>query len=162
MRSIALIRSTMILMKKSYLTHSIAVFLVAFVVSLTWSYFARHMYSYNMDFPVIFGINSYPLICWTLALTAGCLLVDYLLKRLRITRFSLRLIGTISFYFIAVIIAETVGYHVFGVKDTSTAQYPGLPLCDCLHAPRWMQFAYFALGPLHWAITQALPWTRQK
>ena len=149
-------------MTREKITPIITIFLSAFVISLTWSYFARDMYSYNMDFPVIFGINSYPLICWTLALTAGCLLVNYLLKQLHITRFTLRLLGTIGFYFVAVVIAETVGYHVFGVKDTSTAQYPGLPLCDCLHAPGWMQFAYFALGPLHWVVTQILPWSRQK
>ena len=149
-------------MTREKTTSIVTIFLSAFVISLTWSYFARDMYSYNMDFPVIFGINSYPLICWTLALTAGCLLVNHLLRRLRITRFTLRLLGTIGFYFVAVIIAETVGYHVFGVKDTSTAQYPGLPLCDCLHAPGWMQFAYFALGPLHWVVTQLLPWSRQK
>lgn len=149
-------------MTKEKFIPTLTIFLSAFAISLTWSYLARHMYSYNMNFPEIFGISSFPLVCWTLALTAGCLLVNHIVKRLRITRFTLRLLGAIGFYFVAVVIAETVGYHVFGVRDTSTAQYPGLPLCNCLHAPSWMQFAYFALGPLHWVVTQILPWSRQR
>lgn len=147
--------------KRSLATTLVALSL-ATIVAFLWSYFVRHMYHYNIRFPIILGVNAFPLICWTLALTAGYLSISYVLRRLHITNFALQLVSVIMYYAVWVIVVETVGYHVFGVKDTSTAQYPGLPLCDCLHAPGWMQFAYFALGPAHWVVTQALPWTRQK
>ena len=59
-------------------------------------------------------------------------------------------------YAVAVVIAETVGYHLLGIHNIGTSQYVGLPLCDCLHAPIWMQIGYFSLGPLHWLLVKMI------
>ena len=149
-------------MVKTWLSRAISTFALALIVAATWTYLARHMYHYNIDFPVIFGLNLFPLTCWTVSLTAGCLSANYLLRTFRIKHRALQLISVIGYYALWLIFVETVGYHVFGVRDVMTGDYPGLPICDCLHAPVWMQFAYFTLGPLHWVVAQALPWTRQK
>ena len=50
------------------------------------------------------------------------------------------------------ILAEVLGYHVFEIRNAATGMYPGLPICDCIHAPPWMQAVYFALGPLYYGL----------
>ena len=56
-------------------------------------------------------------------------------------------------YFFLLVTAEYLAYHHLNIQNISTSQYQGLPFCDCLHAPRWMQFSYFAMGPVFFILS---------
>jgi hypothetical protein len=49
---------------------------------------------------------------------------------------------------------------VFNIQNVATASYPGLPICDCIHAAPWMQFAYFAMGPIYYLLIHSLKLNR--
>ncbi len=103
------------------------------------------MYGYNKKFPKIFGLSAFPLIAWTIALfitaTIFFILLTYYVK-------TIAIILMILIYWILLIIAEYVGYHVFSIHNEAAAKYPGLPFINCLHAPLWMKIVYFSLGPI--------------
>ncbi len=44
---------------------------------------------------------------------------------------------------------ETIAYHLFGMQNLTAAAYPGIPICNCMHAQPWMQLSYFLLGPIY-------------
>lgn len=143
-------------MPKTFPYRILFVALLSFCIAICWTYATKHLYDYNQPFAVVLEMSLFPVIGWTLALTTGYAVTAYILKRFSIHRLVLQFAVVILFYFIAVIITETVGYHVFNVHNIGTSQYAGLPLCDCLHAPAWMQFGYFALGPLHWLLAKII------
>lgn len=128
--------------------------LLAFLIATTWTYLTRHMYDYNVPFSTVLGVSVFPVIAWTIALTVGYLCIRQLLAILRRGRFATQFIIVAGVCAIVVIIVETVGYHWVGIRNIGTSQYAGIPICDCLHAPLWMQFGYFALGPLHWLLAE--------
>lgn len=125
---------------------------VALVIALVWTYLSRDMYNYNYGFAEIAGVSLYPIIGWFVALTIACAVMDRILKKVVIPQVVGRFIFVIVMYSVALIAVETIGYHVFGVQNQQTSQYAGLPLCNCIHAPVWMQTMYFVLGPLHWLL----------
>ena len=141
-------------MVKSFLHHNLLVAVLAFAVAATWTYATRQMYDYNLAFATVFGVSVFPVIAWTIALTLGYTLITAFFKHVGIRPIPLQFLIMCVVYVATVVIVETIGYHVVGIQNLGTSQYVGLPLCDCLHAPRWMQFGYFALGPLHWILVK--------
>ena len=123
--------------------------LFAFIISVVWMTFGRKMYDYNKGFPKIFGLSIFPLIGWTLGLFVLSLIYFLLSSYLSIVAST---ILSILIYWVLLVLAEYVGYHVFGVHNEAASRYPGLypriPLLDCHHAPLWMKIVYFALGPV--------------
>jgi hypothetical protein len=51
----------------------------------------------------------------------------------------------------------------FGTSTASRATfgYPGLPLCDCIHAPRWVQVTYLSMGPIYFGLAEWLGLNRR-
>lgn len=128
--------------------------LSALCVALCWVFFTREMYFYNLGFGTVASLNLFPLICWTIGLTVGYLIVSYVLSRIAVRRILLQLVIVFFLYAVVIIFLETFAYHAIGVKNIGTSYYTGLPLCDCLHAPLWMQAGYFLLGPIHWLLVR--------
>lgn len=135
--------------------------LISFLLAIIWVYATRDMYSYNTGFQSVFSLNVFPLTLWTLMLTVGYLLAEFLQEKFGMKQFLPRFLFVIILYITAVIILETFGYHVLGIQNLGTSGYAGLPICDCLHAPVWMQIGYLLLGPLHWLILQLARYLQQ-
>ncbi len=131
-------------------------FVVAVSMALTWTHLTQAMYDYNVGFAKLLGLSIFPLIGWTVALTLGYLIMERLLKKLAIKHSIAQFVFMIVVYSIVVVVVETVGYYVIGIQNIGTSQYAGLPLCNCLHAPAWMQAGYFLLGPIHWVIVRGV------
>ncbi|MFH1133380.1 MAG: hypothetical protein V1735_02740 [Nanoarchaeota archaeon] len=112
---------------------------LAFTVALAWVVIARDWYDYGWG-PA--GI-LFPLLAWS-----ACLFLLSFGLHLRLRPWP-RMAVIFLCYWILLIGIETFGYHALGVRNLRTIGYPGLPLCDCLHAPLFMQAAYFALGPAY-------------
>lgn len=127
--------------------------LVSSIVSLVWILIANNQYGYNKDVLFIFGLNTFPLFAWALGLFAVYLIYLYVLKKFEFVGIKKGLLF-VAFYWPLLILGETIGYHVFNFKNLSAAVYAGLPICNCLHAPLWMQVAYFGLGPLYFVICE--------
>ena len=51
---------------------------------------------------------------------------------------------------------ETISYHILEIRNLATANYKGLPICNCVHAPLWMQISYFIIGPLYFLVLNIL------
>ncbi len=130
--------------------------LFAIIIALSWSYFAREQYGYNKDILTFYGMSSFPAFAWASGLLANHMLylkaehkLNHRIKKhlvFRISAFSL-------FYIMVLLTMETVAYYVFDIKNIATSIYPGLPICNCLHAPRWMQGFYLLIGPIFFAIS---------
>lgn len=129
---------------------------LAAALALTWVLVTNHYYSYAVPMARLAGLNTYPLFAWTLGLFATYFLFmqwDYAYQRAtpwkRFTLFT-------AFYWFLLLGMETIAFHSFGITNVVTSTYPGLPLCDCLHAPPWMQTAYLAMGPLYYGLCTIL------
>ncbi len=133
-------------------------FLAASLVSLIWIIIAKNQYGYNQNFLTILGLNTFPLFAWAVGLFAMYLFYSYFehFKILKGKGFIRKIILFCIFYFPILIIMETSGYYLFNIHNLTTANFPGLPICNCLHAPGWMQISYFALGPVFFAICYVL------
>jgi hypothetical protein len=122
--------------------------LAAFIISFIWILITKDQYSYNKEIISLFGISTFPLFMWSLGLFFIYLLYHYFSKFLRKPNFSKNLLLFIAFFWPILIAFETVNYHIFGTKNMP-GKYPGLPICDCIHAPRWMQISYFLIGIIY-------------
>jgi len=122
--------------------------MVSSAIALIWMLIANNEYLYNQDFLTIAGINLFPLFAWATGLFAIYVIYSHYEHILNEQGFIRKLLLFIAFYFPFIIGAETIGYHFFNIHNIAAAAYPGLPICDCVHAPRWMQAAYFAIGPI--------------
>lgn len=130
--------------------------LLALAVALVWTYLTRDMYNYNLGFASVLGLNLFPLIGWTVSLTAGYIAMSVLFKKMGIERLMSQFVLFTIVCIVVVVALETIGYHVLGIQNTGTSRYIGLPVCDCLHAPGWMQLGYFLLGPVYWLMYTGL------
>lgn len=126
--------------------------LISFLLSFSWVFFAREEYGYNYSFYEYKNINLFPLIAWTLGLFGFYLFFLFINNNLKIQRAVREFIFFVIIYWIFLLTVETIGYHIFNINNIATSAYDGLPLCNCMHAPRWMQSAYFLLGPLYFVI----------
>ncbi len=129
---------------------ALAHLLLATVMAVIWVQFAKEYYGYKYDYLKIFGMNTLPLMAWTLTLLGLGEVCNYLRFKSKLHKF---LFFVPSFWFL-LILFETVAYHVLEIRNTMTGNYVGLPFCNCLHAPTWMKFVYFSMGPLFYGLSQ--------
>lgn len=125
---------------------------VAVVVSFVWTFALRDVYSYTVETTQILGVNMYAFIGWSFGLLVTYVVYRLLQRRLRLQAGWQKLVLVNVFYIPLLLLLETVAYHAFGVVNSATATYAGLPVCDCLHAPLWMQISYFAMGSVYLSI----------
>jgi hypothetical protein len=118
---------------------------IAFLVSLAWMLIAKDKYEYKHNF-TFFWINLYPLFSWTLGLFFLYLIYLHFKNRLKKQTFAKKLGIFVGFYWPLLVLAETVAYHIFNIKNLAAVSYKGIPFCDCIHAPLWVQISYFLIG----------------
>ncbi|MFA5993023.1 MAG: hypothetical protein WC796_04925 [Candidatus Pacearchaeota archaeon] len=131
-------------------------FLIAALVAFVWMIIANNQYSYNQDFLKIAGINLFPLFAWAIGLFSMYIIYSYLEHLLKERGFIKKIVLFCIIFFPILIIMETFGYHTLNIHNLAASQFEGLPICNCLHAPHWMQFAYFAMGPIFFTICYLL------
>jgi hypothetical protein len=129
--------------------------LLATGIALTWSIIASGHYTYRTDMLVFGGIHLYALFAWALGLFFVYSLFTHLSHMVPKPGWK-RALLYLAIYWPLLIAAETIAYHVFMFRNLGTAGYAGLPICDCIHAPMWMQFAYLIMGPLHYFACEAI------
>ncbi|GIQ87048.1 hypothetical protein KIPB_009010 [Kipferlia bialata] len=137
--------------------------ILSLFITLVWTYLARDLYHYANDYPTWFGVfDSFPVILWFAGLTLNNMLLGYLiLPRVVPDKVSgtkghvVRTLVHFLMYSTLLISGETFAYHVLGISNNM--DYPGLPICDCLHAPAFMKVVYFLLGPLSQALWYYIP-----
>lgn len=127
-------------------------FVVASLVALVWMLIAKGEYGYNRDFLIVFDINLYPLFAWAIGLLGAYVIYSHYEHILKEQGFLRQFLLFVAFYWPLLISVEAIAYHIFNIRNLATAAYSGLPICNCIHAPRWMQAAYFAMGPIFFAI----------
>ena len=123
--------------------------LLATLMAVIWVQFAKEYYGYKYDYFKIFGMNTLPLMAWTLTLLGLGEVCNHLKFKRKILNF---LIFVPSFWFL-LILFETVAYHILEIRNTMTGNYNGLPFCNCLHAPTWMKMVYFSMGPVYYGLS---------
>lgn len=123
--------------------------LLATLMAVIWVQFAKEYYGYKYDYLKIVGMNTLPLMAWTLTLLGLGEVCNHLKFKRKILNF---LIFVPSFWFL-LILFETVAYHILEIRNTMTGNYIGLPFCNCLHAPTWMKMVYFAMGPVYYGLS---------
>ncbi len=139
-------------------------FSLSTAVAFMWMLFAREQYSYNREFLDLWGINLFAFFAWASGLFAINTIFSHWKKALHPYGRGVEFLAFLAFYWSLLIFAETLFYHSFGFHNLGTAQYPGLPICDCLHAPLWMQVSYFLIGPFYFLLCQGaekLFWTQK-
>jgi hypothetical protein len=134
-------------------------FILALLVAGVWLLFSKDLYSYNRHFMVIKGVNLFPLIIWLLGLFLFYFLYIFLedkfWDRFNPSRtFWRRFFLYTLLYWVFLLTVESFGYHVLNIHNLGTSQYPGLPICDCIHAPVWMQVSYFMMGPIYFMLCE--------
>lgn len=129
---------------------------IASIISLVWMLIAKNEYSYNKDMLVIFGINLFPLFAWASGLFAAYMIYSHWEHKFKFSRPIKKMLLFIAFYWPMLISLETIGYHIFNIKNLAAAAYAGLPICNCIHAPVWMQISYLILGPLYFGICELI------
>lgn len=134
-------------------THMLLPAAVAFGIGLIWTAVAGDIYDYSTYTTTILGVNLYALIAWS----SGLLIVYYVFSLISKTRLRVakgwRESALFNVLYIPLLIAvETIAYHGFNVVNVGTSSYPGLPLCDCLHAPVWMQIVYLMMGTIYFLV----------
>lgn len=123
------------------------VLLNAAVVSVIWFLLAYKMYQYNSKISFkILSLPIFPLVAWIVGLITFYYLSQTVIKTFPkfFKNTKREIIFSLIFYSALIIIVESIGYNILGMKLTSN--YPGLKFCNCLHAPLWMQTAYFLNG----------------
>jgi hypothetical protein len=129
-------------------------YLIAFLVTTIFIFLIRDNYSYNRDFYTVFGMNLFPLFAWTLGIFALYVIYHYIRKEK--DSLSKRLGIFIVIYWPSLIILETAAYHLLDIHNLAASQYPGLPICNCIHAPLIVQILYFTIGLIYFFILQLL------
>lgn len=139
---------------------------IASLVALVWMIIANGQYGYNREMLMIFGLNSYPLFAWAVGLFAAYIIYSHWEHKLKFAGPVKKMMLFVAFYWLLLLSVETIAYHLFNIRNLSTAIYAGLPICDCIHAPVWMQISYLALGPIYFAICELIglenPHSKQK
>lgn len=129
---------------------------LAFGLGLVWTTLVSDEYGYNTATVNIMNINLYALLGWSLGLLLGYMLYSFAQRFVQCTTWWQKLLLFNVIYLPLLIVAEAIAYHNLNIINVATADYPGLPLCDCLHAPLWMQIAYFAMGSIYFMLTRLI------
>lgn len=166
---IAMIFFSSVFFRLDYIEIAIYLFLVIYVIftrrkilfycllassgiALIWLLIAKNQYAYSEYSMTILDLNVIPLLGWAAGLFWGYLIylqIEYFLKKKSFLR---GLLVFVAFGWPLLIVGETISYHVLKVHNIPTAAYPGLPLCDCIHVPPWMQVAYFTIPVIYFSI----------
>lgn len=133
--------------KRKYLTNFLY---VSLFVSIIWGIVAQDYYGYAHQTFLIFGLNPYSLSLWAVCLFAIYLLYDHISHKLE--SFLARATTFIITYWVLLITIETLYYHILNIRDIATSNYAGLPLCNCIHGPLWMQIGYLSMGPIYFMV----------
>jgi hypothetical protein len=128
---------------------------LATAVALVWVIIANGMYSYRVGVINLFGINVFTFLSWALGLYGVITLYTHINTLVGLKGLKERMLLFVAVFWPGLIIVESVAYHVLLFRNIPTGMFPGLPLCDCIHAPMWMQFAYLAMGPIYFALCEA-------
>jgi len=123
-------------------------------IAIIWFLIGHNQYKYRFNYLAIGELNFYPFFAWSLGLFGVFLLYSLFTKKHH--GFLKKIILYSVIYWILLIAFETIGYHVFNIQDIATASYPGLPICNCIHAPWWMKIAYLILGPIYFSLVHLL------
>lgn len=123
--------------------------ILAALLSAIWIHFAKDYYGYEYNFLKIFGLNSLPLLAWSLTLFGLHEYCSHFQFKKWVHNF---LFYVLVFWFFGILV-ETVTYHNLGLHNSLTSAYEGLPICDCVHAPGWMQLVYLMMGPFYYLLT---------
>lgn len=130
-------------------------FLLSLPLAFLWVFFSRSLYSYNHTTLVFFGINVYSFFAFAIGLGGAYLFYSHVEHVCKNTVWKQVVLATLLFW-ILLIGVEGISYHFSGIENEATSQYPGLPFCNCIHAPLWMQIMYFLLGPLYFGLVKFL------
>lgn len=150
--SILLILYLLVTGRKSLFYH----FFVAFSISFVWVLIANERYGYADNNVIILGLNIFPMFAFTAGLVGTYVIYSHFENILKKRPFIQKLLLFAILYWVLLVFAESIGYHVLGISNITNANYQGLPFCNCLHAPYWMQAAYFLIGPLFFSICSFL------
>jgi hypothetical protein len=123
--------------------------IISTCIAFLWVWLARNNYGYNYTYFSVAGLNLLPIAAWSM----GLLFVCEILNHLNIGKIILRLVVFAILYWCALIALETYAFHFIGIRNISTGNSNGLPLCNCIHAPWWMRIVYFSMGPVYYIIT---------
>jgi len=140
-----------ILTKRPHLLYYLA---LGSIMSIVWVYLNQNLYSYNHDYLTIANLSTLPLFGWAIGLLGMQMLFHKLKKSIKIKGFTRDFLLFSIPYWILLIAAETIFYHLFNIHDIATAGNPGLPICDCMHSPLWMKAVYFGMGPAFFVINR--------
>ncbi len=144
---------TIIILTKRYIL--LKFISISFIMAFLWQVVGGKEYFYGKDFWTLYGINIYPLLAWTIGLFVVYMVFFYVYENIFGTNKKVlkkpatKLFLFMLFYWIVLIVAETLAFHVFGFKNLGGANYAGLPICDCIHSPHWMQAVYLSMGPIY-------------
>lgn len=138
----------LIFTKRYYLFYHL---LLSFIISIIWMFFAKNEYRYNVEGLYFFDIRIFTLLAWTLGLFISYVIYSHYEYLVHKKNNFLKICFYALIYWPLLLIAETIGYHVFNIKNF-VGVYPGLPICDCMHAASWMKLAYFSLGMVYISI----------
>jgi len=127
---------------------------IAVLMSVAWGYFAVDFYQYALTGLKIGVFNLYPVFFWTYGLFIVKLVYSDLKPLFRARGKATKLLIFSSLFWVGLITAEYVAFHLFGIRNLATAGNPGLPLIDAIHAPLWMQVSYFLMGPLYFLLLE--------
>lgn len=130
--------------------------IVSSLIALIWILFANDLYGYNKEMILFFGFNSFPLFAWSLGLFTIMMMYLHWNYILRTRIFIFKFIFFCLIYWTLLLSVETIAFHIFNIKNLTTSMYSGLPICDCIHAPFWMQIVYLLLGPIYLIMVQLL------
>lgn len=140
-------------LKKKNLTYH---FVVAFVLILFWLILARNYYQYNHNFWAVYNVSIFTLASASIGLFVLYIIYSWIKFKFNLQGFLINFLVFLGISWVILIFLETVGYHIFNIHNLKTAQYPGLPFCDCIHAPHWMQIVYFLMAPVYFLICKIL------
>ena len=121
--------------------------LISSVLAVLWMVIAKNQYNYNTKMMQIQGVSLFPLFAWALGLFIFYLIASSSFSG--VSRRWIRVLLILTMYWVMLIFIESIAYHVFHIQNAGAAMYSGLPVCDCIHAPAWMQIVYLGMGPVY-------------
>ncbi len=130
--------------------------IIALMIAVIWGWIAEKYYVYAESSFKTELLNFYPILFWTLGLFMAILLFRDVKLIFDIKTFKVKLIIFSVLFWFGLIAIETISYHILEIRNLATAKYKGLPICDCIHAPLWIQISYFIIGPLYFIILNIL------
>ncbi len=123
-------------------TRLLKYFVISIIITSIYLLIAHEYYNYGTNALMPFGLPMLPFFAWSIGLFA----VRIIVEQIHAKPWKQFIIIT-ALYWIVLLSMETIAYHLIGIRNIATAAYPGLPICDCIHAPQWMQVSYLLIGP---------------